>query len=267
MQFIFPAIALIGLALAITAALKKSPFFNFIGILVAIYGVLKSMSLVMPPLPGQVVLMYMIMSFLAFLIYFSIHDETLKAFLEPMRAVLADDEKKILRVIIVYLAIPLLAAFFSYVTVKPAFQPPISGRITHPEPPSEIDFKGNTMKILGLENPLRKDTAKLANYIMEGKEIYYKNCFFCHGDALDGKGHFAQAFIPPPPPFTSIDTIAQLPESYVFWRVAKGWRGLPAGAHPWDSAMPSFEDFLEGDDIWKVILFIYDASGNKPRTW
>src|SRR5208283_36237 len=121
MQFIFPAIALIGLALAITAALKKSPFFNFIGILVAIYGVLKSMSLVMPPLPGQVVLMYMIMSFLAFLIYFSIHDETLKAFLEPMRAVLADDEKKILRVIIVYLAIPLLAAFFSYVTVKPAF--------------------------------------------------------------------------------------------------------------------------------------------------
>lgn len=267
MQFIFPVVTLIGLAIAITSALKKSPFFNFIGILVFIYGGLKSLLLVMPPLPGQVVLMFMIMSFFAFLIYFSIRDETLKAFLEPMRTVLADDDKKILRVIIVYIIIPLLAAYGTYVNVKPTFEPPISARITHPEPPSEMDFKGNTMKILGLENPLRKDTANLAKNISEGKDIYYKNCFFCHGDGLDGKGNFAQAFNPPPPSFMGIDTIAQLPESYVFWRIAKGWRGLPAGAHPWDSAMPSFEDFLEEDAIWKVVLFIYDASGNKPRTW
>lgn len=267
MQFIFPVVTLIGLSIAITSAVKRSPFFNFMGILVSIYGGLKSLSLVMPPLPGQVVLMFMIMSFFAFLIYFSIQDETLKAFLEPMRAVLADDDKKILRTIIVYLVIPLLAAYGAYVKVKPTFDPPISARITHPEPPSEMDFKGNPIKILGLENPLRKDTANMSKNIAEGKEIYYKNCFFCHGDDLGGKGNFAQAFNPPPPPFIGIDTIAQLPESYIFWRVAKGWRGLPTGAHPWDSAMPSFEDFLEEDAIWKVVLFIYDASGNKPRTW
>jgi mono/diheme cytochrome c family protein len=255
------------LAIAITSVLKKSPFFNFIGILIAIYGGIKSLSLVMPPLPEQVVLMFMVLSFFAFLIYFSIKDETLKAFLEPMRAVLADDDKKIRRTIIVYLVIPLLAAYGTYVKVKPTFEPPISARITHPEPPSEMDFKGNPIKILGLENPLRKDAANMAKNINEGKEIYYKNCFFCHGDDLGGKGNFAQAFNPPPPPFIGIDTIAQLPESYVFWRVAKGWRGLPTGAHPWDSAMPSFEDFLEEDAIWKVVLFIYDASGNKPRTW
>lgn len=267
MQFIFLVVTFVGLAIAITSALKKSPFFNFIGILIAIYGGLKSLSLVMPPLPGQVVVMFMIMSFFAFLIYFSIHDETLKAFLSPVMTILADDDKKALRVAIIYVLIPLLAAYGTFVKVKPTFEPPVSARITHPEPPSEIDFKGKTIKILGLENPLRKNSANLSQSIEEGKEIYYKNCFFCHGDDLDGKGNFAQAFNPPPPPFVGIDTIAQLPESYVFWRVAKGWRGLPAGAHPWDSAMPSFEDFLEEDAIWKVILFIYDASGNKPRTW
>ena len=267
MQFIFPIITVIGLAIAITSALKKSPFFNFVGILLTIYGGLKSMSFFMPPLPGQVIVMYMILSFFAFFIYFSIHDATLEDFLEPIRAVLADDDKKISRVIIIYLLIPLLAGYVTYAEVKPSFEPPVSPRITHPEPPTEIDIKGNTLRILGLVNPLRKDTANLPKALEEGKAIYYQNCFFCHGDDLDGKGHFAPAFNPPPPPFRGTDTIAQLPESYVFWRIAKGWRGLPAGANPWDSAMPPFEDLLTVDQMWKVNLFIYDATGNKPRTW
>lgn len=267
MQFIFPIITILGLAIAIFSGRRRSPFFQFIGILIAIYGGLKSMSLVMPPLPGQVVVMFMIMSFFAFLVYFSIQDETLKAFLEPMRAVLADDDKKVPRIVIVYILIPVLAGYITYTGVKPAFEPPLSPRITHPEPPSEIDFKGNTIKILGLENPLRKDAANLANHVQEGKVIYFQNCFVCHGADLDGRGQFAQAFNPPPPPFRGTDTIAQLPESYVFWRIAKGWRGLSAGATPWDSAMPAFEDFLTEEQIWKVSLFIYEATGNKPRTW
>lgn len=267
MQFIFPLITFAGLIISIIAVVRKSPFFNFIGIQIAVYGGLKSMALIMPPLPRQVIMMFMIMSFFAFLIYFSIHDDTLKAFLEPMRRVLADEDKKILRVIIVYILVPLLAGSITYIKVKPTFEPPISARITHQEPPSEIDMKGKTIRILGLENPLRKDVANLSQYTEDGKGIYYQNCFFCHGDDLDGKGHFAQAFNPPPPPFRGTDTIAQLPESYVFWRIAKGWKGLTTGAHPWDSAMPAFEDFLTEDEIWKVILFIYNASGNKPRTW
>jgi mono/diheme cytochrome c family protein len=265
--YLYPFIMFAGLVISLIAVSKKSPFFNFIGILIAIYGGLKSMSLVMPPLPGQVVVMFMIMSFFAFLIYFSIQDETLKAFLEPMRSVLADEDRKVLRILIVYILIPLLAGYLTYVKVRPSYEAPLSARITHPEPSSEIDLKGKTIRILGLENPLRKDLAQLSKFVEEGKEIYYKNCFFCHGDDLDGKGNFAQAFNPPPPPFKGIDTIAQLPESYVFWRIAKGWRGLPAGAHPWDSAMPSFEDFLTEEEIWKVSLFIYSASDNKPRTW
>jgi mono/diheme cytochrome c family protein len=267
MQFLFPIIMLIGVAIAIASVRQKSPFFNFVGILGAIYGGLKSLSFVMPPLPGQVIVMFMILFFFSFLIYFSIQDETLKAFLQPMRAVLVDEDKKILRIVIVYLFIPLLAGYLTYVKVAPTFEPPLSARITHPEPPSEIDFKGDTINILGLANPLRTDAANLPNYLQEGKVIYFQNCFFCHGADLDGRGNFAQSFNPPPPPFRGTDTIAQLPESYVFWRIAKGWRGLPPGATPWDSAMPAFEDILTQDQIWKAILYIYDATGNKPRTW
>ena len=64
MQFVFPIITILGLAIAITSGRKKAPFFQFIGILISIYGGLKSMSLVMPPLPGQVVVMFMISAFL-----------------------------------------------------------------------------------------------------------------------------------------------------------------------------------------------------------
>ncbi len=266
-MWIYPVIALSGIAICVISVIKKSPFFNFLGILIAIYGALKSMSLIMPPLPGQVVVMYMAMSVFAFLIYFSIQEETFRAFLRPIKSVLADEDRRVQRIVIVFVAIPILAGVITYLKVKPRFEPPVSARIVHPEPPTEIDFKGKTIRILGLENPLRKDTANFKKYLEEGKKIYYQNCFYCHGDDLDGKGHFAQAFNPPPLPFRGTDTIAQLPESFVFWRVAKGWRGLPAGSNPWDSAMPSFEDFLNEDEIWKVILFIYEASGNKPRTW
>ncbi len=265
-QLIYSAMILLGIVISVISVIKKSPFFNFIGILVAIYGGLKSAALVTAPLPKQVTTMYMVMSVIAFLIYFSIQDETLKAFVEPMRAVIEDQDKKVLRVI-VFILIPFLAGYTAYEKVKPNFEPPASAWIRHPEPPAEIDFKGKTIRILGLENPLRKDTANLAKNIESGKEIYYKNCFFCHGADIDGRGNFAEAFNPPPPPFIGTDTIAQLPESYVFWRIAKGWRGLPAGSRPWDSAMPAFEDFLTEEEIWKSILFIYDYSGNKPRTW
>lgn len=267
MALIYPLVTIIGIAISIIAVLRRSPFFNFIGILIAIYGFLKSLGLVMPPLPGQVIVMYMAMAIFAFLIYFSIQEETFQAFLRPIKAVLADEDKKIQRVVIVFLMVPLTAGLVTYLKVKPRYEPPVSARIVHPEPPAEIEFRGKPIKILGLENPLRKDTANFKRYFEEGKKIYYQNCFYCHGDDLDGKGHFAQAFNPLPLPFRGTDTIAQLPESFVFWRISKGWKGLPPGSNPWDSSMPSFEDFLTEEEIWKVIIFIYEATGNKPRTW
>jgi hypothetical protein len=68
-------------------------------------------------------------------------------------------------------------------------------------------------------------------------------------------------------PFTGSGTIAQLTESFVFWRVAKGGPGLPREGTPWNSAMPAWEDILTANEIWSVIVFLYEQTGVTPRTW
>jgi len=124
------------------------------------------------------------------------------------------------------------------------------------------------MVLADLENPLRvSDEEKLRRYIEEGKKVYYQNCFYCHGDNLAGKGHFAQGFNPLPANFVDAGTIAQLQESFVFWRIAKGGPDLPANAQPWNSAMPVWENLLSEEEIWKAILWIYEGAGQHPRTW
>jgi mono/diheme cytochrome c family protein len=265
MLTIYPIIAGVGIIISVISAMKKAPFFNYLGILMAIYGGLKSVEFFAPPLPGQVVLMFMAMSVFTFLIYFSIKEDQFEAFLRPMKTVLADDDKKILRVLIVYIMIPVLAGYITYGKVKPQLAPPASARIVHPEPPASINFKGEKIKLLGAESPVRNDTANREKHFEAGKRIYYQNCYYCHGDDLAGNGYIADAFNPRPLPFRGTDTIAQLPEGFVFYRIAKGWTTLPAGSTPWDSSMPAFEDFLTVEEVWQVTYFIYEATGNEPR--
>ncbi len=262
---LYPIIAGAGIVIAIISALKKSPFFNYIGILMAIYGGLKSVEYFAPPLPGQIIVMYMAMSVFTFLVYFSIKEDQFHAFLRPMKSVLADENQAVLRVLIVFIAIPLFAGYITYGKVKPQLEPPVSARIVHPEPPSSIYFAGKKIKIIGLKNPLKEDAHSLESHIEEGKKIYFQSCFYCHGANLAGNGMFAEVFNLRPLPFKGADTIAQLPESFVFYRIAKGWKTLPPGSTPWDSSMPAFEDFLTEDEVWQVVLYIYEASGNQPR--
>jgi mono/diheme cytochrome c family protein len=139
-------------------------------------------------------------------------------------------------------------------------------RSIHPAPPNQITFRGTTMELTGLENPLRS-TGSLGAHVARGAEVYVTNCAPCHGDRLDGQGPYAHGLNPVPADFTSGGTISQLQESYVFWRTAKGGPGLPLEGTPWDSAMPAWEDILEADDIWSVIIYLYEQTGNTPRTW
>ena len=67
--------------------------------------------------------------------------------------------------------------------------------------------------------------------------------------------------------FQDIGTIAQLQESFLFWRIATGGPGLPKEGAPWISSMPVWENFLSEAEIWKVILFLYDYTGHRPRAW
>jgi mono/diheme cytochrome c family protein len=195
----------------------------------------------------------------------SADEERWREFKAPINAVMVQPERKPVRLAMMVL-IPLLVGWVTFGRVRPSVSAPPSLRSIHPAPPNQITFRGKSMTLAGLENPLRSQ-GDLQQHAQDGKRIYYQNCLPCHGDALDGNGHFAHGFSPTPANFRDNGTIAQLTESFVFWRIAKGGVGLPREGTPWNSAMPAWEDFLTENDIWSVIIFLYEQTGWSPRTW
>lgn len=215
-------------------------------------------------IPSSVIILYMFFIVVGVLLVLTFSEESAREMSAPILSLLGDPEKKRLRGII-FIVVPLLIGYFAYNKVKPSFEAPVELRSVHPAPPSSVKIFNRSFNLLTLESPVRKDAENLAKKVREGGEIYFKNCFYCHGDKLDGKGHYAQGFNPLPANFQDVGTIAQLQESYVFWRVATGGPGLPKEATPWLSAMPIWEHFLSEEEIWKVSLFIYDYTGHEPR--
>lgn len=216
--------------------------------------------------PASVVLQYMATVLVGVLIYVSDNEERWAEFQQPIRAMLVEQRLRPVRWSLLA-AVPALVGWIAYGQVATSVEAPPNLRSIHPAPPSEITFRGRPMTLTGLENPLRANADSLAYFVGEGKRIYYQNCLPCHGDHLDGLGHYASGFNPLPANFQDNGTIAQLTESFVFWRVAKGGPGLPREGAPWNSAMPQWEDFLTEREIWSVILFLYDQTGWQPRRW
>jgi mono/diheme cytochrome c family protein len=210
--------------------------------------------------------LYMAIVFLAVLIFVSTDADSWRDFLRPLRAVLVDRDKRYARWALV-VVVPLLFGYYAYTQAAARPQAPPELRAIHPAPPDTIQFRGKTLNISGADNPLRKDTARYREHVARGGEIYIRNCVYCHGDHLDGQGHFAHGFNPPPANFQDPGTIAMLQESYLFWRIAKGGPGLPRESTPWNSVMPAWEDRLTEEEIWQVIMYLYDATGQQPRRW
>ena len=219
-----------------------------------------------PPAPFSVLAEYMAIILLATLVYVSADSDSWRAFLRPLRATLVDGDKRSLRVVLM-IVIPVLLGYYAYTQAAAKPQAPAELRAVHPAPPASIQLRGKEIQISGVENPLRKDQANVARHVAAGGEIYIRNCMYCHGDNLDGKGHFAHGFNPPPANFQDPGTIAMLQEAFLFWRVAKGGPGLPRESTPWNSVMPAWEDRLTEEQIWQVIMYLYDATGQQPRRW
>lgn len=217
------------------------------------------------PVPSSVLFQYMLTVAVGVLLWVSDSEQRWTDFKEPLHRVLVEPRHKLVRVALL-VAIPALVAFLTYEQVRPSITAPPSLRSIHPAPPGRITFRGQEMVLAGLENPLRHEGSMEAHY-ERGRDLYVQNCMPCHGDALDGQGHFASAFNPAPLNFRDNGTIAQLTESFVFWRIAKGGPGLPREGTPWDSAMPAWEDFMTAEEIWAVIIFLYEQTGWEPRTW
>jgi mono/diheme cytochrome c family protein len=221
------------------------------------------------PIPASLVSMYMFFIVITVLLVMTMTDEGAKGLFAPIRALVEDPSKRVVRNI-VFAVLPVASAFIAYDGGE-SRQPPFELRAVHPAPPAIVRAYGKTFDLGTVINPFRKfqkeDPEAFKALVKQGSEVYFKNCFFCHGDKLDGHGHYGHALEPKPLPFTGGDTIAQLQESYVFWRILKGGPGLPREGGPSISAMPAWEKELTEEEIWKVILFLYDYTGNTPRSW
>src|SRR5438309_9532147 len=221
---------------------------------------------IQPPVPWSVIKIYLFVVLAAVFIYVSSDSDSWRSFLAPIRSTLVDPDRRVLRGALM-IVVPLLVGYYAYSQAAARPEAPPELRAVHPAPPASIQFRGKEFNISGAENPLRKDAAKLKEHAAKGGEIYIRNCMYCHGDNLDGKGHFAPGFNPPPANFQDPGTIAMLQEAYLFWRIAKGGPGLPKESTPWNSVMPPWEDRLTEEQIWQVIIYLYEATGQQPRRW
>jgi hypothetical protein len=220
------------------------------------------------PIPASVVSLYMGIVSIAILAYVSSSQDRRDEVSGPLVRFMTDKRYTVLLAVTV-VAIPALAAANVYVKMNVPLEPPFFARTVHPASPSEITVRDKPINLDTGENPFApletSNPAEFRKHVENGRRIYYQNCVYCHGDNLAGNGMFVHALDPIPTNFTDQGTIAMLRDTFLFWRIAKGGPGLPEEGGPWASAMPAWEKFLKEEEIWEVILFLYDFTGQKPR--
>ena len=218
------------------------------------------------PIPASVISIYMGIVSLAILAYVSSSEERRQEISRPLVRLMT--EKRYAAVLgATVIAIPALAAANVYVQMSVPLQPPLFSRTVHPASPSEITVHDKAIDLDRGENPFRQletsNPTEFRKHVENGRRVYYQNCVFCHGDNMSANGMFVHGLDPLPTNFH--DTIPQLRETFLFWRIAKGGPGLPEEGGPWDTAMPAWEQFLKEDEMWDAILFLYDFTGLRPR--
>ena len=220
------------------------------------------------PIPSSVVSLYMGIVSIAILAYVSSSQERRDEIAGPLVRFMTDKRYTAFLVATI-VAIPALAAANVYVQMTAPLEPPFFPRTVHPASPSEITVHDKAINLDAGENPFlalaRSNPDEFRTHVENGRRVYYRNCVFCHGDDLSGKGMFVHGLDPIPTNFADGSTIANLRDTFLFWRIAKGGPGLPDEGGPWDTAMPAWEKFLTEDEMWEAVLFLYDFTGQKPR--
>lgn len=220
------------------------------------------------PVPVSVVKIYMGIAVLALLAYVLTDRRRIREVTGPLTAFMVEKRHQP-ALVAVALLIPALVAYQVYAGMTREPRAPNFPRTVHPASPDSITVHDKEYDLNRLDNPYRElqtsDPEKFQEHVAAGREVYYENCFYCHGDLLSGQGMFAHGLNPIPTNFQDPSIIPILQEGFLFWRIAKGAPGLPEEAGPWDSAMPAWENFLTEDDIWNVIVFLTDFTGYPPR--
>jgi hypothetical protein len=218
------------------------------------------------PIPSSVISIYMGIASLAVLAYMSSSQQRRDEVSGPLVRFMTEKRyTPLLGATVV--AIPALAAANVYVGMTVPIQPPLFSRTVHPASPRNITVHDKRIDLDAGENPFRhlekSSPEEFRKHVENGRQVYYRNCVFCHGDNMSANGMFVHGLDPIPTNFH--DTIAQLRETFLFWRISKGGPGLPEEGGPWDTAMPAWENFLKEDEIWDAVLFLYDFTGQRPR--
>jgi cbb3-type cytochrome c oxidase subunit III len=218
------------------------------------------------PIPSSVISIYMGISSIAILAYMSSSQARREEVSRPLVRFITDKRYTAFLVATV-VAIPALAAANVYVKMTAPLEAPLFSRTIHPASPTAITVHDQKIDLDAGENPFwpleKSNPQEFRKHVENGRQVYYRNCVFCHGDNLAGTGMFVHALDPIP---TNLpETIPLLRDTFLFWRISKGGPGLPEEAGPWDTAMPAWENFLKEDEIWEAILFLYDFSGQRPR--
>ena len=220
------------------------------------------------PIPSSVVTLYMGIVTIAILAYMSSSEERREEVSRPLLSLMTDKRYTALLAATV-VALPALAAANVYFQMNVPLQPPFFPRTIHPASPPEITVHNKAIHIDAGDNPFRQletsNPEEFRKHVENGRRVYYRNCVFCHGDNLGGNGMFVHGLDPIPTNFADGDTIANLRETFLFWRIAKGGPGLPDEGGPWDTAMPAWEKFLKEEEMWEAVLFLYDFTGERPR--
>lgn len=214
--------------------------------------------IVQPPLPANLTNFYMMFVLAGVVIYITLEERRIAEFLDfiSLRSkvpLIWDVLRKAIIIII-----PFFVAYNVYAREKNAYAPPAELFQPHVTPPQwTVDYKVPDWAA----DPDRWDL----KHLEEGKKIYEDNCLPCHGKNGDGKGPAAKGVRYPAAPtnFKEPGTIAQLPLTYVYWRVRDG--GVKD--RQFNSAMPDWGSELDEDEIWQVIMYSYHLAGVKPRTW
>ncbi|HXW05817.1 MAG TPA: cytochrome c [Vicinamibacterales bacterium] len=220
------------------------------------------------PIPDSVVSLYMGIVTIAILAYVSSSEERREEVSQPLVRFMTEKRYTPLLAAAV-VAVPALAAANVYLQMNVPIQPPFFARSVHPASPAEITVHDRKIALDAGDNPFRQletsNPEEFRKHVENGRRVYYRNCFFCHGDDLTGSGMFVHGLDPIPTNFAASGTIEGLRETFLFWRIAKGGPGLPEEGGPWDSAMPAWEKFLTEDEMWDAILFLYDFTARRPR--
>jgi hypothetical protein len=218
------------------------------------------------PIPSSVISIYMGIVSIALLAYVSSSPERREDVSGPLVRFMTEKRYTAFLAATV-VAIPALAAANVYVQMSAPIQPPLFSRTIHPASPPDITVHDKKIDLNTGEDPFwpleKSNPEEFRKHVENGRQVYYRNCVFCHGDNLAGTGMFIHGLDPIP---TNLpETIPLLRDTFLFWRISKGGPGLPEEGGPWDTAMPAWEKFLKEDEIWDVILFLYDHSGTRPR--